>query len=345
MNNFTVLIRPAGWTLLLMILMSVGSPAQQQSSGQADANAARTATPLPVPTLVIPENVQPDLVSPAAPANYLIGANDLVSVFVYQVPEMTRQVRVDVNGSVRIPFASGKFQAAGRTALQLQQEIASDLLAEGLVRAPVVQVTVVQVESKPIVVGGAVQRPLVLQAARPMRLMEVLSSAGGLTTGAGTNVLVSHQGNGTDLPETHSYDLARLMRLNDPNDDPILSGNEMVTVLPAQMVYVVGDFKQPGAFPVGMGEPVTVLRAIALGKGLDASPNQGKAEIIRTGVDGARSEIPVAIDRIIHHKAPDIPLQAGDIFYVSKDAKRALMLAGLTDVGQLITLGTAYHFP
>lgn len=303
-----------------------------------------SATPLPTPELVVPNTLQPDLVSPAAPANYVIGDNDLLSVFVYQMPEMTRQVRVSAAGTIQIPFARRAFAASGQTALRLQQDIAADLVAEGLVRTPVVQVTVLQVESKPIVVGGAVQRPEVLQASRPMRLLEVLSSAGGLTTESGDTVLVTENGN-TASTVSHAYSLADLLRYNKAEDDPLLFGNDMVTVLPARMVYVVGDFKKPGAFPITMGEPITVVRAVALAQGLDQNPNRGHAIIISTAPDGTQKRVSIRLDRILDHKAPDVALQAGDILYVSKNEKEALALNGLTDLGQLLTLGVAYHFP
>ncbi|HUX66497.1 MAG TPA: polysaccharide biosynthesis/export family protein [Terriglobales bacterium] len=329
--------------LALLWTMPAGLRAQGQNA-LAPPNPVQT--PLPAPPVAMPDNVQPDLVAPAVPATYVIGANDLLSIFVYQMPEMTRQIRVSADGSIRLPFAAKSFLATGKTSIGLQQSIAQDLFAEGLVRQPIVQVTVVEVESKPVVIAGAVQRPVIVQAARPVRLLEALARAGGLSADAGDTVLVSSRDGEVGARATsQSYNLVQLMRYNNAADDPELVGNQTVTVLPGRKIYVVGDFNQPGAFPLSMGEPITVIRAIALARGLSASPDRSHDEIIETQADGTRIAVPISIDQIMKHKAPDLELHGGDVLYVSKDAKRQVLLAGLTDAAQLLTLGVAYHFP
>ena len=334
-----------GAGLALLLLSLPACPRAQADAAGADISQAPATTPLPVPQLLVPSNVQPDLVAPAAPANYVIGDNDLLSVFVYQMPEMTRQVRVSSAGYIRIPFAQKNFAATGKTVADLQAEIADDLVAEGLVRSPVVQVTVVQVASKPIVVGGAVQRPVVIQAARPMRLLEVLANAGGLTSAAGNSVLVTQNKSAGSQTSSRSYNLDALIRNNSQADNPLLAGNETVTVMPARMVYVVGEFNRPGAFPITMGEPITVLKAVSLAQGFTANPDKGHAEIIRTLPDGSQLEVPIAIDKIIDRKIPDPQMQAGDLLYVGDNERRKVLLSGLSDAAQLLTLGAAYHFP
>ncbi|HXR98599.1 MAG TPA: polysaccharide biosynthesis/export family protein [Terriglobales bacterium] len=328
----------AAWLLLLGWACLNPSLLRAQAAATSAAENPQLTT-LPPPPLALPNNAVADLVAPAAPDSYLIGDTDLLSVFVYQMPELTRQLRVSADGTITLPFLRKPFRAAGNTAPQLQRLIADELVSEGLARSPAVQVVVVQVESKPVVVSGAVKNPTTIQAARPLRMLEVLARAGGLGDQAGDQVIVSSSEGVT------SYSLDRLLTVHAADSDPLLVGGETVTVVPAKQIYVVGAFVKPGAFPLRMGEPIGVIQAIALAQGMKSTPNRRNSEIIRTLDDGSRRELPVNLDRILDHKAPNPLLQAGDILYVPEDGKRAALNTALLDLGQLITLGAAYRFP
>lgn len=326
----------------ILFILAAGARSLRAQNG--NSNGAQPLYPqLPPPALGTPDNIQPDMVAPAAPDSYIIGKNDLLTVFVYQMPELTRQVRVSSQGTIALPFVTQPFRAAGRTAPQLQQVIARRLLSTGIARDPMVQVIVRQVESKPIVIAGAVTHPMTLQAARPLPLLELLSRAGGLSSDAGDTVLVSRRAGAKT--QAQAYNLVQLLRFGNPADNPLLDGGNMVTVLPARLVYVVGSFQRPGAFPLKMGEPITVIKAIALARGLKGTPNKGQAEIIETLADGSHRETRIHIGKIMRHKLPDPRLHAGDILYVPKDLKRQVLMTALTDAAQVLTLGVAYHFP
>lgn len=331
------------WAGVLAFAVGLSAGLASAQNPTEPQRAQESQTPLPAPN-PIPSGLEPNLVAPAAPEGYQIGRNDLLSIFVYQVPALTRQVRVSDDGTIRLPFLQRDVVAAGKTSLALEREIAARLVAAGLASRPTVEVTVRQVESRPIVVGGAVQAPVVVQAAVPMRLSEVLARAHGIASTAGSTVVVTTYDGAAD-PRSHDYNLIAALSGVNPAADPTLYGNEMVTVLPARMVYVVGDFKKPGAFPLRTDEPITVLKAVALAQGFDPSPRRNQAEIIHILPDGARGVTPVNIDKILRHQAPDPTLQEGDILYVPMDGRRKFLLTGLTDLAQLVTLGIAYHFP
>ncbi|HZT73263.1 MAG TPA: polysaccharide biosynthesis/export family protein [Terriglobales bacterium] len=339
--------------LALVLAFVAGVSAQDNNSAPPELQAlpsrppAPTATesltPLPLPAGDVPETMSPDLTPPAVPDNYLIGRNDLLAIFVYQMPELTSQVRVNSDGYIELPFLRRPLPASGVTPLALRGVVAKELVAEGLARDPVVRVMVRQVESRPIVVAGAVRYPEVIQAARPMRLLEVLSRAGGLENSAGTTVMLT-----TPSPSgsvTQEFSIQRLLDDPAPGDDPLLVGGETVRVIPARLVYAVGAFEKPGAFPVVATEPMTVLRVIALAQGFSTSApaSKGHAEIIRTAPDGSRQELPVNIDKILKHKAPDQALVAGDVLYVPEDGAHKVMTAALGDLSAAATLIVGYR--
>jgi len=290
----------------------------------------------------MPTELSPNLVAPAVPDNYPIGRNDLISVFVSQIPALTRQVRVSANGEVRLPYMSKGVVAAGDTPLQLQHALAAELQGEGLARDPVVEVTVREVASKPIIIGGAVKNPGTIQAARPLSLLEVLASAGGLVDASGDRVLVSTSSSAG--PQVAEFNLAHLMQNPNTADNPLLSGGETVTVLPAERIYVVGAFQKPGAFPLSVGQNMTVIRAVALAGGFASSPNKRQGQILRTSA-GVRQILPIDLDRIMKHQSPDLPLESDDILYVATNGRQKAMATALQDTVQVVTLGIAYTFP
>src|SRR5947208_5420130 len=127
----------------------------------------------------------------ASPRDYVIGNGDVIDVDVFDVKELSREVRVSQTGSIGIPLVPVRLHVAGLTEIQTEQKIAEVLEANGLVSHPQVSVSVKERKSKPITVVGAVQHAMVYQADRPVTIMEVLAEAGGIANDAGDTVIVT----------------------------------------------------------------------------------------------------------------------------------------------------------
>jgi polysaccharide export outer membrane protein len=112
---------------------------------------------------------------------------------VFDVPELSKEVRVGQTGTINIPLIPVRLRIAGLTETQAEEKIAELLEANGLVSHPEVSVSVKEHRSQPITVVGAVQHPMVYQADRDVTLLEVLAEAGGITNDAGDNVIVTRQ--------------------------------------------------------------------------------------------------------------------------------------------------------
>jgi polysaccharide export outer membrane protein len=127
----------------------------------------------------------------APPHDYVIGSGDVVSVQVFDVPELTRELRVSQTGTIGIPLVAVRLHVAGLTEIQAERKIQEVLEANGLVSHPEVSVVVKEKKSKPITVVGAVGHPMVYQADRQVTLVEVLAEAGGIAGDAGDSVIVT----------------------------------------------------------------------------------------------------------------------------------------------------------
>jgi polysaccharide export outer membrane protein len=261
-----------------------------------------------------------------------IGANDLLTVSVYGAPELSRSVRVDSEGFIRLPMLMRRIKAQGSMPVEVEAAIAGALREEQLIVDPFVTVTVAQYASRPISVVGAVKRPLTFQADAPLTLLEALARAEGLMPEAGGEILVSRQASGSGQAALAlRIPVQTLLEGADPRLNVRLEGGEEIRVPEAGRIYVVGNVKKPGAFPLQDGSGMSLLKALAQAEGL--MPYAAKrAFIYRKEGAGSSNEIAVELKQVLERKAPDVPLLANDILYIPDNKKGRLSAAVLEKI-------------
>ncbi len=274
-----------------------------------------------------------------------IGDNDLIGVTVYDAPELTRTVRVSSEGDILLPMVKQPIHAAGLYPEELEKAIAGALIRDHVLVDPVVTVSIVEYQSRPITVAGAVRMPLTFQATGNVTLLDAISKAQGLTENAGSEILVSDQAPGPDgKPNAlvQRIPVRGLLDGSNPSLNLSLQGGEVIRVPEAGRVFVLGDVKKPGAFYITDGSESSVMKAISLSEGLDAFPSHN-AYIYRVeGGAGGRNEIPVELKKIMDRKSPDVPLLANDILYIpNATGTRASLKVLETSVGLAAGLGSA----
>lgn len=256
-----------------------------------------------------------------------VGPNDLLSVSVEDCPELTRNFRVSAKGMLVLPLLKKSIYVAGKLPEEIETEISQALIDGQLLVQPVVSVSVAEYRSVPVSVMGSVKRPITFQAVGGVTLLDALAKAEGLSADAGPEILVSRSSTKGETPGLlQRIPIKGLIDNADPALNIPLYGGEEIRVPAVGRVYVVGNVKKSGAFPILDGSNTTVLKAIALSEGLLPYTNK-QAFIYRTeaGKSG-RNEIPIELSRIMDRKAPDVPLQPNDILYVP-DSKGRKMTA------------------
>jgi polysaccharide export outer membrane protein len=268
-----------------------------------------------------------------------VGPDDLLAVSVYDSPELTRTVRVDADGNIRLPMVNDPIQVQGMVPSQLESAIAKSLTKGKVLVDPIVTVTIVEYQSRPVNVVGAVKNPLVFQATRPIPLLDAIARAGGLREDAGSDIVVSQQvmRDGKPVRTTETIPVRKLIDHADPSLNIMLHGGEEVLVPEALKIYVVGNVRKPGAYPIKNDEETTILQLLALSEGL--APYSAKvAYVYRRAPGGTKTEVPIELAKIMKRKSPDVPLQANDILYIP-DNKGQRLTAQTID--RLAGLGTA----
>jgi polysaccharide export outer membrane protein len=125
--------------------------------------------------------------SSAINAGYVLGSEDVIDVFVWKEPELSTTVTIRPDGRISLPLA-GELDASGKTAAQLQQEVADHL--KRFINEPVVNVMVKQINSLKISVLGEVHRPDVYHIKNRVTVLDAIAMAGGFTDLAKPNHVV-----------------------------------------------------------------------------------------------------------------------------------------------------------
>ena len=321
-------------TLWIVVLAAATLGAQPRQTPQ---QPVRLAAPAPPVTEARP---------PAATAGnegeflafsaYQVGPEDLLSVTVMDAPEFSRQFRVSAAGTIRIPLVKQPIEAAGKTCQQLEADIAQALIDDGLLRDPAVSVTLREFHSKPVSVSGAVRGATVFQAARPLRLTEALSRAGGLTESAGGEVLVFVPARDGQPASSVRVALKTLLESPDAEANLWLRGGEDVRVPQAGRVYVLGSVSRPGALLVSHDEPLTLLRALALSGGTTPTASSKAFLMKSSAASPAKREIALNIKKLLKREQPDLPLESDDVLFVPESGTKKISQGSVVQAMQAL---------
>jgi polysaccharide biosynthesis/export protein len=247
-----------------------------------------------------------------------IGPGDLLDVKVFDVEELTQEVRVSDRGEAVLTFL-GPLHLTGLTTAEAQVLVENRLRDGNYVRDPHVSILIMQYGTQGVSVLGQVGKPGVYPVLGARTLLDVISDAGGITPMAAHEATIKRRQGG----EVFTASLS-------DNPGELLAGNvemwpgDTVIVPKAGIVYVIGDVGRPGGFVMENNGRVTLLEAVALASGVNRTAAQGKARIIRKTSAGY-STMPVDLKHILQGKAADVPLEREDIVYIPASTARSLV--------------------
>jgi len=263
----------------------------------------------------------PDLLDlPSATSGTASRPGDAAPTAVSGAPTFAQGVRVSANGDVTLPFL-GQVRADGLTPTDLERDIASRLVARGILKRPQVSVNIVEYRSRVVAVVGAVERPGVFPTARPgATVSDLVWAAGGPNKDAGRIVQFTpaesdgHDGH-TESRTPIRMDLTDILQ---PSDGalaatlPVRPG-DVISLSPGGNVTVQGWVDKPGAFPVTRGLSVTGAVAAAGGPSFPADRHD---VTLRHALASGEQRTTVDLDAIAKGAAPDVPVGDGDVVEV-----------------------------
>jgi polysaccharide export outer membrane protein len=118
----------------------------------------------------------------AAPRDeFAIGADDVIGLLVWGEKEFTGDLIVRPDGFITVPLLND-VEAAGKTPSQLKATL--EELLKAYIKAPNVTVTVKQINSRKVSITGKVFKAGSYPLRTPMRTLDLIALAGGLTPAA-----------------------------------------------------------------------------------------------------------------------------------------------------------------
>jgi polysaccharide export outer membrane protein len=160
--------------------------------------------------------------------DYHLAPADLVSITVYQDPDINRKVRVNTNGTVALPLV-GSIKIGGMTLIEAQANIESKL-AKFLV-SPQVSLFIEEYGNKTIFVMGEVAKPgsYPIPTESRMTILEAISTAGGFTpVAAQDRARVLRYVNGASV--TYTINIKEITQQGQKEKDMVLEPNDIVYV-------------------------------------------------------------------------------------------------------------------
>lgn len=201
-------------SLLAPLVTGCAGPSQFGGSPNLQVKAADA---LPIPT-------RKDLASSDRP--YLIGPFDKLTIDVFGVQELSREVQADASGRISMPLV-GSVAAAGRTPQELASDIAARLAT--YVKHPQVSVNLKETVSQVITVDGQVNKPGLYPVIGRMTLLRAVATAEGANEYAKLqDVVVFRTVNGQQMAARFDLKAIRAGQYEDPEvfaNDVVLVGN------------------------------------------------------------------------------------------------------------------------
>jgi polysaccharide export outer membrane protein len=253
---------------------------------------------LPVLTLLLFVSSIPAFSQTQSAGNYLIGPQDVLAINVFDQADLGGKYTVESDGTFSFPLI-GRVKAAGLTLREFEQEL-KKALADGFFTNPQVSVAVEQYRSQRVFVVGEVRQPGPVSLTGGMTLIEALARAGStLPSSSGEVTVVRRKDHdavvGPTLPGAkEASDVIRVSIRNlesgAVSQDVELQDGDTIFVPRAESVYVFGQVKNPGSYPIQ--KDTTVLQALSLAGGVSENGAMNRIRIVRL-VDGKRAEIRV----------------------------------------------------
>lgn len=218
---------------------------------------------------------------------YRVGAQDVLSVVVWDHPELTLpqgQYRstqesgyvVRADGTIFYPYA-GRVPVAGKTTGEIRDQLTR--LLEPYLKNPQIDVNVVGFHSKRFQLAGAIVKPGLYPITNvPLTVSQAIAQAGGA-------LLLQQASGGTQIPheladlshvllirdgERQELNLRAYYQRGDQRQDRLLQPGDIIVVPDNSFnqVHLLGELRNPGNYPVS-GDELNLAQALGAAGGVD----------------------------------------------------------------------------
>src|SRR4051812_39288099 len=241
--------------------------------------------------------------APVRATDYIVGPQDVLTITSYDQADLSGKFAVEADGTFTFPLI-GRFTAAGATLRGVEDNLKRRLKDEGFFNNPQITVSVEQYRSQKVFVVGEVRTPGPYAINSDLTLVEVLARAGSTLPTASGEVVVTHRAGAPRAAEAPAVDGDEALRvdLRDLQNgtaagNVVLRDGDTVFVPRAESIYVFGQVKNPGAYPLQQ-RSTTILQALSLAGGVTDRGSTSRIHVVRM-VDGQKKEIRATLSDIV----------------------------------------------
>jgi polysaccharide export outer membrane protein len=250
---------------------------------------------------------------PPPPTRYTLGPGDVVTVTVWGHPELSGKHVVGPDGDIQLPFV-GSIKIANLSADDASAKLTGAL--RELYVASVASLTIESYNGNQVYVLGNVAHPGALHFSEPPTLLEALAKAGANGSDKdGLGGMSAHCAIVRGRDRLLWIDLRPLLRGRDASLNIALQRNDLIYVpdADAELIYVMGEVKNPGAYPLTAN--MSFLEALTRAGGTTDNAQPGKIVLERPT---QKQQEVINLKQMVKEGQANYQLEAGDIVYVPK---------------------------
>ena len=206
---------------------------------------------------------------------YHVGTGDVLKIDVYDNPDLKTTVRVTNNGKIVMPLL-GQVKVSGLKVSEVTDKL-TQLLADGYLVNPQVNVFIEDFRSKKAVILGQVARPGIVELRGTTTFLEAVSSAGGLKEAAGDVATIKRIND--EKQEVIAVDIKSIVEGGDLSQNITINDGDTIYISKGGMCYVTGEVKDPDAY--SCDKDTTVLKLIARSGGFTGKASKSSVRIVR----------------------------------------------------------------
>lgn len=267
--------------------------------------------------------------NPTTPSteSILIGPGDELLIDVLDNPDLTSTVNVSDSGEIRLETGT-IVRVADLSPFQASRTVEQALIDAEMLNQPHVQVTISKSATRTVSILGEVRSPGNYGLPTPRSVLDVLAMAGGLDFALADRTITIER---NSTHERVKFDVAN--NADTALDQKVLVyPGDKILVPKVGLVYVLGDVKAPGAYPILANDTViTAVQAMTLAGGPNTTAALAKSVLMRK-VDQSYQESRLDLKKMEKGQVKPVIVIADDIIFVPFSYGRNLAVNGASIV-------------
>ncbi|MCD6584131.1 MAG: SLBB domain-containing protein [Desulfobacteraceae bacterium] len=228
--------------------------------------------------------------------DYILGEGDVLTISVYDQPDLQSTVRISGDGMIALPLI-GQLSAIGQSVEKLGNGIES-LLADGYIINPHVTIFIEEFRNRKATILGGINNPGLYELKGHTTLLELISKAGGLKEKAASEAIIQRDQPDSKQKKVIVVNLFQLMEQGQESLNLTIINGDNIYIPKKKVFYVTGEIKKPDVYDYEEG--LTVIQVLTKAGGLNDKAAPSRIRIIRS-TDGKENVLEkVKMDLTIH---------------------------------------------